>query len=126
MAYDYTDDVAFAVEMVAEFGRAIRFVLLNETVNDADPLAAPPAPALSAPVPAVFVAPTGVVDLGATATTRDLLKGFEQVAIVAPSAIDYEAAEKVRDHDGSEWKIGRVLKFQPGDTALLYYIGVNR
>lgn len=127
MAYDYTDDVAFAVEMVEEFGRGVQFVTLSETRDDANPLAGSTTqPTVSDPIPAVFVAIAGLNELGASAEIRDLLKAYEQTCLVAPSTTDYEACQLIRESDGGEWKIGRVLKFMPGDTALLYYIGVNR
>lgn len=127
MAYDYTDDVAFAVESVAEYGRAVKFKRLAETVDPANPLAGPvAAPALSDPVPAVFVVLTGNNSLGISKRTVDLMKNSEQVALIAPSAIDYAAQTHIVDFDNSVWKIDLIDKFMPGAVPVLYYIGVSR
>lgn len=127
MAYDYTDDVQFAIDSVSEFGRQIRFVTAGGAVDAANPLGAPVPAVPSSPVSAVFVYPTGVTDLGASKSVMEnLRKTSEQVAIIAPSMIDYEAATGVIDTDGSEWKISAVAKLMPGAIPLLYYVGLVR
>ena len=126
MAYDYSEDVADVIEAVNEYGRAVQFAKSDETVDEANPLAAPAALVWSAPVMCVFVAPGGVSNLGASAAIVQLVKDCEQVAIIAPGAIDYETMTHVKDFDNSVWSLARVAKLMPGSVPVLYYLGVNR
>lgn len=128
MAYDYSEDLAFAVETINEYGRPVSFYKEAKDVDAANPLGAPEDPTPSAPVKAVFVYPSGVQNLGSFGFLASTFKDFEQVAMIAPSAAvgDYYDQTHLIDFDGSTWAIGKVDKFQPGDTALLYYVGVNR
>lgn len=132
MAYDYSDDVAFAVEMVAEYGRAVSFVKASATVADATkPLHGPGVgqPPLTVPgIMAAFVEPSSVVKLGAsTETTPGLWKKSTKIALVAPDgANDFTTFTAITDADGSGWKIEHVEELKPGDTVLLYFVGVKR
>lgn len=128
MAYDYAEDLAFAQEMIAEYGRAVSLVKLSApTVDPANPLGGSSVPPLVVSgVMAAFVAPTGLVHLGALKNAK-LLKECEQVALVAANgANEFSDFDMMTDDDGSDWKIATVDEFKPGATALLYYIGVNR
>jgi hypothetical protein len=125
--YDYSEDVQFARESIEEYGRDIRFYAASETVDPANPLGSPAAPANSDTVKAVFVYPTGLTNLGFTASVRELFKTCEQIALIGShDTINYEAQTHVVDFDNSVWKIVRIEKFQPGAVPLLYYIGVTR
>lgn len=129
MAYDYTDDIAFAIEMVAEFGRAVSFGKLAEGVNAADPLGAPTsaAPPAVPGISAAFVYPSGVQNLGLRVSSPALFKSAEQIAIVAADGVnDFAAFDMVTDIDGSIWKIVAVDVFKPGPVPVLYYVGVAR
>jgi len=124
--YDYSEDIADVIEAVDEYGRLVMFAKSDSTVDKSNPLAAPAPLAWSSPVKCVFVAPGGVTSLGASAAVSQLVKDCEQVAIIAPSAIDYEAMTHVMDFDNSVWTLTRVAKLMPGNVPVLYYLGVNR
>lgn len=130
MAYDYTDDVAFALEMVAEFGRPVSFVKVSSVPGDADkPLHGPTAEPVTVPdIPAAFVEPSSVIRLGQSTDQRPgLWKETTQIALVAPVAgHDLATFTKLLDSDGTGWKIEHVEAFKPGDTLLLYFVGVRR
>lgn len=127
MAYDYTDDIAFAVESVAEYGRPVRFRKVNTAVDAANPLAGPTAaPVLSDAVPAVFVVLTGNNSFGISKQTVELMKASEQTAMIAPSGVDYEEFTHIVDFDNSVWKIDVIDKLMPGVVPVLYFIGVSR
>lgn len=129
MAYDYSDDVAFAVEVVAEFGRVVTFIKKGAaTVTAADALN----PVLAAPVevpaiPAAFVYPAGTLNLGLSAASAALFKASEQIAIVAATPLhDFALFDFIRDFDGSTWKINKGETLAPGNARVLHYIGVSR
>lgn len=130
MAYDYTDDVAFALEMIAEYGRAILFVKQSSTPgNPAKPLHGPTAAPLVVPdIMAVFVEPSSVIRLGAAVNQNPgLWKETTKIALVAPDGTnDFTTFTTITDTDGSGWKIEHTEELKPGDTALLYYVGVRR
>lgn len=129
MTYDYASDVAFAQEMVAEYGRPVMFLKDDPgAVDAADPLGEPSGDPIEVDnVRAVVVYPSGLVNLGLSVNSRELMKESEQIAIVAPDGVnDFSTFTQMIDTDGSVWAIGKTEVFKPGDTTLLYYIGVNR
>lgn len=130
MAYDYTDDVAFAQEMIAEFGRAVVMVRASATPGDATkPLHGPSAaPTRVTDVMAAFVELSSVQRLGAATTTGPgFWKEATKVMLIAPDGTnDFTTFTAVEDDDGNEWKITMADAFKPGDTVLLYFVGVKR
>lgn len=129
MAYDYTDDVAFAVEMIAEFGRAVTFVKASATPADANkPLHGVGAPTTVPDIMAAFVEPSSVIRLGASTEQKPgLWKESTKIALVAPDGTnDFTTFTAITDSDGSGWKIEHVEELKPGDTTVLYYVGVRR
>lgn len=130
MAYDYSGDVAFALEMIAEFGRAVTFVKQSATPGDAaKPLHGPSAAPVSVGnVMAAFVEPSSVIRLGQSSETKPgLWKETTQIALVgAVEGHDLTTFTTITDSDGTGWKIEHVEVFKPGPTLLLYYVGVRR
>lgn len=128
MAYDYSDDIAFAVEMVAEYGRPITLTKVARDVDAANPLGTPAAvDTVVADIPAVFVYPSGLVNLGLSVKSRELMKQSEQIAIIAADgANSFDQFTTITDQDGSEWAVMRCEVFKPGPVPVLYYLGVNR
>lgn len=130
MAYNYSDDVAFAVEMIAEYGRAVTFVKqLSAPANATKPLHGPAAaPVVLSGIMAAFVEPSSVIRLGQSTDQKPgLWKETTQIALVAPVAgHDLTTFTTLTDSDGTGWKIEHVEAFKPGDTLLLYYVGVRR
>jgi hypothetical protein len=128
MAYDYSADVAFATEMVAEYGRLITLTKEVQEVDSADPLGAPVAdPEEVAGIRAVFVYPSGLVNLGLSVRSRELMKESEQIAIIAADGTNaFDQFTGAIDSDGSVWAVNATEVFKPGDTTLLYYLGMKR
>lgn len=132
MAFDYSDIADFAVEMVAEYGRTVTFVELGDVA--ADPLkpwrgagatSARAAPASTLAVMAVFVEPASIDVLGKEATVQDFVKRSTKIALVA-TGVSMSPFEEVIDADGSRWKIQGFSELTPGDTTLLYFVGLAR
>jgi hypothetical protein len=130
MAYDYTDDVAFALEMVAEYGRPVSFVKVSGTPGDATkPLHGPTVePEILPGIMAAFVEPSSVIRLGqSTEQKPGLWKNTTQIALVAPvEGQDLATFTTITDSDGTGWKIEHVEALKPGLVTVLYYVGVKR
>lgn len=130
MAFDYTDIAAFAVEMVAEYGRQVTFVELGDVPADAAKpwlgASAPrTSPASTLSVMAVFVEPASIDVLGKEATVQDFVKRSVKIALVA-TGVSMSPYDEVIDTDGSRWKIQGFSELTPGDTTLLYFVGLSR
>lgn len=128
MSYDYSGDVAFAQEMVAEYGRLVTLISDAQEVDASDPLGAPTTdPVEVAGVRAVVVYPSGLINLGLSVRSRELMKEAEQIAIIAADGTnDFSQFTGMIDTDGSVWAVTKTEVFKPGDTAILYYLGVKR
>lgn len=128
MSYDYSGDVAFAQEMVAEYGRLVTLTNDVQEVDASDPLGAPTADLVEvAGVRAVVVYPSGLINLGLSVRSRELMKEAEQIAIIAADGTnDFSQFTGMIDTDGSVWAVTKTEVFKPGDTAILYYLGVKR
>lgn len=125
MAYDYAPKVAFANKMIDKYGRSVVFVQVASDIDPTDPLAGPVSvPVVSDVVKAAFVYPSGLLQLGMSTTNAQLFKNCEQIAIVGNHGIDYAAQTFLNDTDGMVWKVDVVQEFKPGDTSVLYYVGV--
>lgn len=129
MAFDYTDIVSVAQELIADFGRTATFEQLSSTAADpAKPWRGPAAPtvASSKAAPAAFVPASGS-DLGKDLVSEELLKSVEQVCLVAPAAdsFAFDLCDSVQD-GGVRWAVkwGQVLA--PGPVPVLYLLGLSR
>lgn len=127
---DYTKLAATAQRLVENSGRDITLVEFNTTPADAskpwrgasDPRTTPDA---TLAVSGVFVEPSSATKLGMSTEVSDLLKRSSQIIIVASTA-DLKSYNEVIDSDSSRWKIVGMETLKPGDTTLLYFIGVQR
>lgn len=128
MAYDYASDVAFAVEMIAEFGRLVDFHKVSETPLDVNkPLEGNGADTDVSGVMACFVEPSSLRSLGLSLIVNGVWKDSTQIALVAADGVnDFTTFTTITDSDMTTWTIANADKFQPGDTAILYYVGVKR
>lgn len=76
---------------------------------------------------ACFVEPAGLKSLGISTKQNGLWKDSAQIALVGSDGInDLTTFDTITDSDGSTWKIDHTEKFRPGDTTLLYFVGVKR
>ena len=127
---DYVKLAATAERLVANSGRTITLVQFNSTPADAnkpwrgaaDPRITPDA---TLSIVGAFVEPRSDIRLGLSSEIADLLARSSQVIIVASTA-DLTAYNEVIDSDTTRWKILGLEKLKPGDTTLLYFIGVVR
>ncbi|MBA3352278.1 MAG: hypothetical protein H0U23_07625 [Blastocatellia bacterium] len=131
MAFDWSDDIAGALEDIAEFGRVVSFVKFKTTTADPDkPLEGPAAPiveALVTGVSALFVEPSSVVRLGSSTSSEGLWKSSLKIALVGYDGVnDWGIFDRLTDTDLTEWKIQHVDKLQPGSTPILFFVGLAR
>lgn len=125
---NYPRALATAQRLIAGAGRPVMFLDGGTDLADPSrPLLGPASPELEpiGPLPAVFVPPSSLQQLGMSATTIALFKEYSQIAIIA-----YDGANDLSDmiwliDDNVKWKIGQVEKLQPGPLTLLYFVGVN-
>lgn len=128
MAYDYTGDIAFANEIIADFGRAVSFTKITPaTVDPVNPLAnSAGAPVVVSDVMAAFVFPSGDTNLGQMVSNPALFKSCEKIALVAADGTnDFTQFDILTDTDG-DYKIETAQAFRPGLFDVLYFIGINR
>lgn len=122
MAFDYSELAGVATELIAEFGRAA--TLLRVSSSPASPSApwegATATNTTSLPVTAVFVDPSDLI------TQRDGVPRGEKFALVdGPAGSDLETYNRL--HDGSKvWQVVSCEVVHPGDTRLLYMMGLER
>lgn len=127
---NYTKLAAIAQRLVSESGRAITLVQFNSTPADAnkpwrgaaDPRGTPDA---TLAVDGVFVEPSSATKLGMSSEVSDLLKRSSQIIIIA-TTVDISDFQEVIDTDTKRWKILGMETLKPGDTTLLYFVGVER
>lgn len=119
-----------AYAMIEESGRKITLKNnRNDTPDPSKPWEVSTNPISVTDVPACFVAPSDIEQLGITNFAEDLLKKIEQVAMVAPSdkiTDDLSDFDMLLDTDGEEYRVFEVRKLKPGTVTLLYYIFVGR
>jgi hypothetical protein len=126
MSYDYSDDVLFANEMVNEFGRLVSLSKFSTTPVTSDfPLEGSSAPLIVTNITAVFVSTNGLgfnID-----TTVGLWKEAQQAVILASDGVnDFTTFDSLIDTDMTDWKIVIAEKLQPGDTIVMFVLGVKR
>lgn len=127
---DYVALAATAQRLIQENGRSISLISFNATAADAnkpwrgatDPRVSPSA---SLTLYGCFVEPSSAIRLGMSTETSDLLKRSTQIVMVASTA-DLSSYNEIIDSDTTRWKIEGMEKLKPGETTLLYFIGVKR
>jgi hypothetical protein len=127
---NYTALAAKATTLVANAGRAITFVRLEETPTDSakpwrgatDSRSPPDA---TQPANGVAVEPSSVVALGIATVDTDFIKRAEQIFIVTPAADDLDTYDELID-GATRWRINEVQKLRPADVTLLYFVSVRR
>lgn len=128
MAYDYSRAVKSAQAKIADKGRTVSFgKVASGAIDAANPLAAPtdiaPDPVTTM---AVFVEVSSVAQFGFNVTATGLFKNAQKALLVAADGVnDYLTFDTVTDTDGSVWKVVAATALQPGDTVILYAIGVS-
>lgn len=127
---DYVKLAATAERLIAKSGRAITLVKFDRTVETpTKPWRGAEEPrgsnATETPTVGVFVEPSSATKLGMSAEVTDLLKRSQQM-IMLSTQVDISAYNEVVDSDSTRWKIIGMEKLRPGETTLLYFVGVKR
>lgn len=129
MARDWTSAINLANRLIELNGRPVQFVQNTQTVADTDRPwrnTAATGDDVIQTLNAVFV-PDGA-GLGFKAMGTNLFREAEQICIVAPeldAAYDLAEYHQVVEANSRSWRFTGVKKLQPGDTALLYIIGLK-
>lgn len=129
MARDWTSVITLANRLIERNGRPVQFVRNVQTISDTDKPWRNTSSAGSDEIQtlnAVFV-PDGS-GLGFEAKDMNLFREAEQIAIVAPelgSTYDLTQYHQVVEANGRQWRFSGVKMLQPGDTPLLWIIGMK-
>lgn len=130
--YDYTDDQAFGLEMITEYGRLVKIQKFTKSAaNPTKPWEGRPPAGLvedEHDVMMAFVPPSSATALGLRGVDEGLLKQFEQI-VICPHAPDFPA--DLREYDmildlGTKWRILWSETLRPGPVNVLYFFGVAR
>jgi len=127
------ESLALVQDLIAESGKDITFIRFKQEPEDSnkpwngpdDPREVPDA---IETMKGVFVSLSGVQDLGITALSTDLLRRVQMVCLVAPKvspSFDIKTANEVID-DEVYRRVEFVEELKPGNTTLLYYVGISR
>ncbi len=132
MSTDYTEIAVLAQGLIDENGRLVTFNRRKQEAADpakpwrgpGDPSAVPDA---TNEVRAVFVGVNrSTPALGLEFVSEELLKRAEECCLVGPTAsFDLATADELVDGT-THWKIEFVQVLKPGDTVLLYAVGLKR
>lgn len=125
---DYARAVALAQRLINKNGRLITIDRLSSVPVDADkPWKGPGAPTVDATVSpkAVFLPHASLIDLGLFAKDDELLKRVEQVALIASDGVN-DLSGFHRITDVVMYRIDWVRALKPGDTVILYAMGIKR
>lgn len=129
-SFDYGPIALVAKNLIAKFGRSLSFVELGDVAADpAKPYlgSASPrgAPKQTVVLPGVLVEPSSLQALGKNVVSDDFLKRSTQIGLVF-SASNLQPFDEVIDTDTSRWKITDLSHLKPGDTSLLWFVGLKR
>lgn len=128
MAFDYSKFVLLAQEKIGDTGRAIKVQKLSATPADAaKPWKGPASPTVATEVDTVgtFLEIFSFLKLGLEVIDENLLKRVDQVVLIPQVSTDIKEYDTIVDGSVT-WKIDWVRLLKPGDTILLYWVGVKR
>ena len=129
--FDYASVLQTARSLIARFGRPCSIHRLDETSADSTkPWETEPQVPIAATtcLPAVFVDPSSARSLGLTAQDDALLRRWESFAIAAPlpNTPDLRKYHLIDDPMAGRFQIGYVSRLMPGDTVMLWYLGLKK
>ncbi len=127
MAMDYAELATVATDLIAETGRIVTVTRFRQTPADANKPWEGPSPSgdpdATDEVTATFV---GYADSGFKCPDEDLAKRIEEVCFIGPGAsFDVTTANEVMDGTVHK-KVLWADRVKPGDTVLLYVLGIGR
>lgn len=123
----YDEMYAVAIELIAEFGRDVTLVRLDRASDTQRPWELPATVAQETlTLKAAFVNPATLERLGFRATFTAELQSAVEVAII-PSKENLLRFNQLQDSlDGQLWRITAIDRMAPGNTPLLWFVGVTR
>ena len=129
-AFDYSDLLATAQDLIQRFGRQVTFVKLDASPADADkPWLGATAPRSSpddtATVYAVNVPVSSLVGLGGLVAADDMLKDIDLAMIVEAQGDDLTTFQVLQD-GGVDYRLKIVRTLKPGGTTMLFAVGACR
>jgi hypothetical protein len=136
MAFDYSGLAQSAEDLIARFGRQVTAIKLSRTPDDGDKpwrgdQQAHTDPAETVDLMAVDVeAPTGanLAKWGFAVTQEDETRRFDRSLLIAARPLEGKKLEEFDavDDGGTRYRVSRAFVLQPGDTRLLYGLGLAR
>lgn len=132
VAFDYTELLGVAQDLIEEFGRAVTLTGQAEAPGTPSKPWDGPSTVVSTPLPlfGCFVPPNTVRQFGLTALGlgtefRDLITYSEQIMICSPGEVDLSIYTNLVD-TGVIWGIIGNQTLKPGPVTVLAFIGVRR
>ena len=126
---DYDELVLTVRELIEGTGRLVNFLMQDATPAETDKEWKPTGGTDESldDVPATFVDPVSMKDMGMSTKDDDLFRRTQQVCLVAPNADaeDLKVYQQIED-GGAKWNILWIETLKPGDTILLYAFGLAR
>lgn len=123
---NYARAVALAVRLITANGRELKVQRLSSTpANTAKPWEGPVAPSVAEELTltGVFLSPEG--GWGKEFVSEDLVKRCDQVCMLPGGSYDLADYTVIED-EGTKWRIEWMRELKPGDTTVLYALGVKR
>lgn len=129
-AFDYSDLLATAQDLIQRFGRQVTFIKLDASPADADKpwlgAAAPrSSPDDTATVYAVNVPVSSLADLGGMSRADDMLRNIDLAMVVEAQGDDLATFHVLQD-GGVDYRLKIVKTLKPGATTMLFAIGACR
>jgi hypothetical protein len=123
MATNWAAKIPSIRKAIADKGRPVTLVRRSTTIDADNPLQIATAPEKVSSI-AVFVPLGG--GLGMSQVKADQFKSCDASCLLAPiDADEVDEFDTLEDGD-AEWEIVVSDKLQPGDTPLLYFLGLKR
>lgn len=128
MAVDWQRTRATVERMIATYGRPITMIDDATAADPSDPLGAPGAPIEVPDIMAVFVRPSGYIQLGESDYMElGMWPEAEKIALVLPSLVHrFQDFTRVIDTNGQGFKIFKTELLQPGPVPVLIYVGMKQ
>ena len=127
MAVNWNRLRATVNRLVNQYGRPITLINDQGPADNSKPLGTPGTP-VEVNTIGVYVRPSGYIKLGESfAMDPGMWPELDKIVLVLPSLThQFEKFTRVRDADGSGYKIYKVEALAPGPVPLLLYLGLKQ
>lgn len=130
MAFDYSELVTLAQDLIAEYGRDVDLVKSSTTSqNPAQPWRQPADPAVNDPAAPRFTAKAVFAEQREEPGDGLLPRGFRGFLIAPPLVappFPPEEAELIKEVGAGSWGVRRVEVVKPGPTVVLYLVEIDQ